>query len=296
LLPNPALKEVYDDLVWLYVYTDFSRSENDRTAERIMMRFGVTSWPQHFLVDPESLETLADTGRSVQSFLGAANRTKVQKSRKSGLVEKTQLAEQRAIRLARTKSVKDARKAVDEADIVLRLIALRVLAAKDPRTVVRRAQSLLAVPNDPFRYEVCAVLKDAKATAAAPALEAIVKQPRDSRNPNVLRIRAVQALAECGNSGSVDVIAEHAVTGAYFNGLTGTCIDALVVIARRDKKARAAVADALRRAYPKPPAVSDARATRSCLALAKRVHKARGVKSSFPKTYDEAAWRKLRGR
>ena len=56
MLPNPALKETYDKIVWVYVYRDFSKSKEDRAAERISMRFGVSSWPQIFLVDPRDDE------------------------------------------------------------------------------------------------------------------------------------------------------------------------------------------------------------------------------------------------
>ena len=105
----------------------------------------------------------------------------------------------------------------------------------------RLTAALLQVPNDPFRYSVCAALKDAADPKANQALEAIVEEPRDSLNPNVLRMRAVQALGVCGDAGSVEVIAPHAQSGAYFNGLTGVSIDALVAIAKRHRKARAAV-------------------------------------------------------
>ena len=47
MLPNPALKPVYEDIVWLYVYRDFSRNEADRAASTLLRSRGVpVEWPQ----------------------------------------------------------------------------------------------------------------------------------------------------------------------------------------------------------------------------------------------------------
>jgi hypothetical protein len=94
----------------------------------------------------------------------------------------------------------------------------------------------------------------------------------------------------------VDAIRPHATSGAYFNGLTGVSIDALVAIAKRDRKARKPVRAALKQAYPEPPKEGDQRAMRSCVALAKRVHKALadlGEKRAFPADYNEETRRRL---
>ena len=64
LLPLAELKPAYDRAVWLYVYRDFSGNDADRAAEDVCLRLGMTSYPQHFLLHPESLEDLADTGRA----------------------------------------------------------------------------------------------------------------------------------------------------------------------------------------------------------------------------------------
>ena len=71
MLPNKALAPVYEDVIWCYVFRDFSGSERDRAAERIELRLGVTSYPQIFLADPMSFEILEHTGRQVESFLVA---------------------------------------------------------------------------------------------------------------------------------------------------------------------------------------------------------------------------------
>ena len=134
--------------------------------------------------------------------------------------------------------------------------------------------------------------------AVAPAgreadFETLVREPTHSLNPNVMRIRAVQALATCGRPESVEVIAPHAKSGAYFNGLTGIAIATLVTLAEKHRKSRDAVQNVLRQAYPIPPDPSDTRAMRACIALAKRVHKALGARKKFPDPYDEAARKKL---
>jgi len=288
LLPNPQLKAAYEQIVWVYVYRDFSKSKADRAAERISLRFGVTSWPQLFLADPATMKILAHTGRKVESFNGAVQRTKVKPARTLAAAERVAAAEKRAILLENKPSLGAAKKSIDDEDIVVRTRALEILAAKKPALLVARAQELLAVPNDPFRYAVCQVLAKAADPKAARALEALVRDPKPSLNPNVLRIRAVQALATCGDADSVAVIAPHASSGVYFNGLTGVSVDALATIAKRDKRARKAVDKVLRASYPPPPTdPNDKRAMRACVALAKRVHTARGAKSSFPKVYDE---------
>ena len=293
MLPHPSLKPLYDRLVWVYVYRDFSGSEADRTAERILLRFGVSSWPQLFLADPHDWKILKHTGRTTESFLAAASAVSVSATRSKEALEQTRAGEALAVRLETRPTTKMAREALEHADIVARARGLGVLADKDRKFIVQRAEKLLTVPNDPFRYRVCEVLAKAADPAAARALAAIVENPTGSLNPNVMRIHAVKALAACGDVRSVDAIAPFAQSGDYFNGLTGTAVDALAAIAKRHKNARKEVRRALKAAYPHPPKEDDARAQRACVALAKRIHKALGEKRPFPKVYDEKARAKL---
>jgi HEAT repeat protein len=166
--------------------------------------------------------------------------------------ERLKQAEERAARLVKTPTVAAAKEALGDADVVVRYQALQVLAAKDPRAVAARAAELLRVPHDPFRYEVCEVLEKTGDRSAAPALEAPARKPEGSLNPNVLRIRAVQALARCGGESSVPVVAPFATTGNANNTLTGTAVDALGAIASRTPRAKAAVKAALVESYPPP--------------------------------------------
>ena len=293
MLPHPDLKEAYDKIVWVYVFRDFSKSKEDLAAERISLRMGVTSWPQIFLVDPATMKVVRQTGRKVKSFLAAVRDTKVEPQRTLAAWERVRDAEQRAIDFTKRPTTATATKLLDDDDIVVRTLALNHLAASKPAVVAKRAVELLTVPNDSFRYTVCQVLREAGDTKAAPALEAIVEKPANSRNPNVLRIRAVQALATCGTAKSVDAIAPWAQTGHYFNGLTGIAVDTLAALAKRHKSARKKVDAVLKKAYPPIPVQREKRAMRACVALAKRVHKARGTKKPFPAEYTEETRAKL---
>ncbi len=286
MLPNPELRAVYDKAVWLYVYTDFSGTGADRAATRTHWRFGVSSWPQLFLADPATLRILRHTGRKTASFLAAVRATRVAKTRSRAVLKDAAAAEKRADAIETKKSVKLARAGLEDQDIVVRYVALGVLTDKKPGLVAERAGALLATPNDPFRYRVCALLGKLGRPEAREALESLVHEPKNSLNPNVLRIRAVQALATCGDARSIDVIAPHATSGAIRNGLTGISVDALAAIAKRHKKAGKRVRTLLKRGYPQPVPAGD-RMHRACVGLAKRIHRAIGDKRSFPKVYDK---------
>ncbi|MCK6460985.1 MAG: hypothetical protein L6Q95_13965, partial [Planctomycetes bacterium] len=110
MLPSPDLKPAYEKVVWLYVYRDFGGSPEDLAAERVALRLGMTAYPQHLLVDPASMEILADTGRSVASFLDAVGRAKA--SRGEGAAARIREAEGRAAALEKAGSVAAARKAL----------------------------------------------------------------------------------------------------------------------------------------------------------------------------------------
>jgi hypothetical protein len=294
LLPDPALKPAYDRIVWLYVYRDFSKSPTDLAAERVSLRLGMTSYPQTLLVDPSSLEILADTGRAVPGFLAAVERTKVRKG--EGATARIRDAEERAAALEKSGSVAAAKKGLADEDIVVRYRAIQILSEKDPKSLVPAAEALLATPNDPFRFEVCRALRKAEDGQVARALERVLAEPKESLNPNVLRIEAAGALSACGDKESVKALAPFASTGEWRNGLTGIAVDAIAAIAKRGKAARPAAKDALLAAYPPPSA--DANERRGVEALAKRVHAAlasvTGKKVDFPKDYDEKARARLR--
>jgi hypothetical protein len=297
LLPSPELKPTYDTLVWLFSNRNFDDSPLDRAAQRIELRFGVSSYPHLLLVDPVKLEIIQQPGRAKEAFLASVARARVAKpANPKAFIDRLRAAEERLAKFEENPTADAAARHLLDEDIVVKLRAVQVLAEKDPKVVVARAAELLQVPNDPFRYEVCGVLAEAGDPSAAPALEAVVKSPARSLNPNVLRIQAVGALARCGREGSVAVIAPFATTGDYRNGLTGKAVDTLAAIASRVPETKGPVKEALVRAYP-PPGGNDAVETRLSEALARKVHQhlttLTGKQVPFPTPYDAAARAKL---
>lgn len=288
MLPNADLKPAYDKVTWMYVYRDFSGSAADKAAERVSIRCGVTAWPNHLLMDPKTLEIVGDTGRSVDSFLKAVDAAKVGKGAEG--LEAWKGAEARALELDAKPGAALAAKRLADEDIVVRTLALRYAVKHTPGEIAARARELLAVPNDPFRYEVCDALAASPRPEAARALEAVLAEPGQSRNPNVLRMKSAAALAACGDAASVDALAPFA-KGAVNNGLTGACVDAIVSIARRAKDAKEPARKALASSFPEP-AVED-RMKKMVEPLAKRVHAAleevTGRKMKFPSPYDAEA-------
>lgn len=276
VLRDEALEPAYAKAVWLYVFRDFSESVADRAAERVSLRFNLTSWPQHLLVDPETLDVIGDTGRNVPGFLAAVDRAaaRVTPSESLAAADRVQEADARAMELEESPNAERAREALNDRDIVVRFRGLHVLIETAPDVIAARAAELLRTPNDPFRYAVCEVLAETPNREAADTLEQIAARPVETRNPNVLRIRAVSALAGCGDEDSVAVIAPFASSGEYLNGLTGTSVDALVAIARREPGAKEAVIGVLEQSFPEPADGGTDVQQRYCLSLARRVNEA----------------------
>jgi hypothetical protein len=295
LLPRAELAPAYGKAIWLYLYRDFSGSPADKAAERTCLRLGLTSYPQHHLVHPETLERMADTGRVLDGFLAAMDRTKVKPAENLAAAQRLKEADARAASLEASGSLDEARKAIADADPLVRIRALEILVAKDPGAVVPRAEALLATPNDPLRFLACEALKKAAKSAAAKALAETVRDPKGSLNPNVLRMKCVEALGTCGDAASVEVIGRYAASGEYLNGLTNVSVFALVLIARRHPEARGPARDVLSAGYPEPS--KDPSRGTACLALARTVHKAlediTGKKVPFPAEYDAAARERL---
>ena len=298
LLSSVELASSYDDVIWMYLFQDFSESEADRAAQRVAIRFGISSWPQHFLVDPRNLEVLGSTERTLETFRAAVASAELG----DGPIEPSAAALADADRLARqlegTRDVSLARELLVHDDVVVRFRAVETLADGAPDELVRRADDLLAIEHDQTRYVVCAVLAKIGNEKAAPALERIVADPGSSNNPNVARIRAVQALATCGTGESLSVIAPHAASGVYFNGLTGVSIDAIASIAFRYPLSAESAREILIGAFPSPPSPSPypaqaERNDRACTSLARRVNaalgKVTGEEVAFPEAYDETS-------
>ena len=296
LLPLAELEPAYEKAVWLYVFRDFSGDARDRHDERVALRFGFSSYPQHKLVHPETFAILDDTGRSVESFLAAVGRTRVEVSDTHDAAAALRAAEERAQRLEERPGVKAAEAALDDDDVVVRLRALEILAAEKPEAIVARAPRLLAVENDGVRYAACRALAAAGGTSAARPLEALLATPGATLNPNVLRMHAVQALARCGDAASVEALAPFADRAEWRNALTRAVVTALVEIAGRERGTRDRVRELLVGTLPDPQ--EDERMQRIAVALARHVHDALGTltgrRVDFPGTYDAEGLAALR--
>lgn len=301
LLSDEALSSSYDDVVWMYLFQDFSGSEADRAAQRVAIRFGISSWPQHFLVDPKNLEVLGSTGRTLESFRAAVAGAELGQSAVKPSPRELAEADRLAAQLELEPSVELARAFLEHEDVVVRFRAIEILAEKSPEEIVSRAEMLLAVEHDQTRYAVCAVLATLGDESAAPALEAIVRDPGYSRNPNVARIRAVQALARCGTGESLRALSPHAASGVYFNGLTGVSIDTVLAIVQRHPESLNEARTILKDAFPMlPGSDKPERDLGACIRLAERVNAAlcelTGETIAFPDRYTDQSRVALIGR
>ncbi|MBL8754955.1 MAG: HEAT repeat domain-containing protein [Planctomycetes bacterium] len=298
LLSDPQLAKDYDGVVWMYLFQDFTHSDADRAAERIAIRFGISSWPQHFLVDPTTLAKVGDTGRNLESFRAAVTKAEVAAGAPKPSVEELAALDELAASLEANADVATAKKHLLHEDRVVAFRAMQTLAKQAPEELVAEAGRLLAVPNDQIRGATCDALSALGDGAARDALHALVRSPAHSENPNVLRIRATKALARCGDASSLAVVAPFAASGEYRNGLTNTAIQTVVAIAERDAKATTEAVAILARAYPPLPTGTEAgREQRMCEALAKNVHEALAKLARkqvpFPEKYDDETRAKL---
>ena len=314
LLSDKALGAFYDDFEWLYLFQDFTGSESDRRAERIAIRFGISSWPQHLLVDPVSLRVIGDTGRTLESFAAAAA---VEHSIKgeaapspSQLAEYDELAGelQLATRTTERPRLDLAKDSIEHTDVVVRYFATALLAEHEPSLVAQAAPELLATSHDQLRFLVCKTLAKRGASAVseesaaeiARTLEQLLREPAPSNNPNMLRVHAAEALSSCGDEASLEALGDFAVGGAPTNMLTRTAVASIAAVAVRSEGSRDNARDLLIRSFPEVrPNVEEGLQGRRDFTreLAEVVHAAlkttTGESHAFPEVYNGAARRRL---
>ncbi|MCA8945638.1 MAG: hypothetical protein KDB29_05390 [Planctomycetes bacterium] len=311
MLPSEKLKPIYDKIVWLHVYNDFEEGDADRAATRIRIRFSVSSWPQLLLVDPYTLEVVGQTGRQVDSFLKAVENVKIERpkyAKNDELLKKLKEGEELASELETKPTAKGAKKALESDDLVARFRAVEYFGKEDPSELVEKAGEFLKVKNDLLRYEVCKAITAAgeKVTftdEVVRQLEEIVRDPKDSRNPNVLRSYAIAALGACGTAESLEAIKPHAVEGKANNSTTGVAVDAIGEIGKRSKEAGAAAAAILLDCFIESTGGNTEQKQIDWYAgmakrIAEKAHKhlqeLTGKKTDFPKTYNEETRAELR--
>ena len=303
----------YGSVAWMYLFQDFSDSARDRRAARVAIRFGITAWPQHLLVDPTDLAVIASTGRSLETFTQAVADVPAINGEATPTAEMLATFEALAERIQTDKGTGLAKQHLGHADIVVRFCATERLAEEDPLLVAEAAVDLLAVQHDQLRFLVCEVLSSHGGTAAASALETLLATPAGSKNPNRLRLMAAKALGRCGDAGSLEILGRFAIDGPPNNMLTGKAVGAIHSIAQGlpsegPPLGRSRAVELLLRCFPAPAqppagnATDEARgraakvqARKSAMVrdLALQVHGAlvdlTGRDVPFPEVYDAAA-------
>lgn len=305
VLPHEGLKPLYDKVVWLYVFNDFSGSEKDRHADRIRARYGVSSWPQLLLMDPATGQVVQESGRTVEDMLRdlKLGADKVKKPTNPEKVIADMLAaDQLASKLQVGGTPAEARPNLSHKDFAVRAIAVEVLLKNDPDSIVPQAAKLLDTPNDTFRYNVCNSIVKAKTLPKdleplRAKMEALLEKPTGSRNPNVLRSHLCTALARVGDVESLSPLNKLASTGLYLNTTTGVAAKAVGEIGVRDSAAKAKAISILCESFPKMDPDAGARMN-YLVGLAKIVYeqleRLTGLKPGFPAQYSEKARESLR--
>ena len=300
MLPKDSLKPFYDKVVWLYCYRDFKSGEADLAAERAHIRFGVTGWPTLLVVDPRTLEVIEDIPHNEAAIVEALQQASLPSSKANGALEAWRLAEPRAKTLQKAGTMEQAEPLLGDPDVVVRTLAMRIVAEKSPEKISEKAVTLLALENDAFRFEVCdALAKSGNPRAAAP-LNALLKEPRGSRNPNRLRCEVAEALVACGNADSVPILGPLVAKADHLNALTRASARALVAIGERTPAKRPEICRFLLDAFPTPPETGkrDSYYDMYLLPLAKTAHEGLGKLTdrevAFPAAYEGTARDDLR--
>ncbi|MFT7167887.1 MAG: hypothetical protein ACI80K_001009 [Paracoccaceae bacterium] len=314
LLSSNDLAPLYDSAAWMYLFQDFSGSEADRRAERVAIRFGITAWPQHFLIDPTDLSVIGSTGRALDTFQQAFESAPKISGASSPTSEDLAAYDVLADRIQTANTTDLAKESLGHEDIVVRYCAVASLAEHEPTAVAQASGDLLSVEHDQLRFLVCQVLLKQPNPAVAPALEALLTNPSGSKNPNRLRCEVAKALGTSGGPSSLEILSTFGIGGSPNNSLTRYSLESVAAIARREasedrgaawKKAQ----EILVASFPVPPkglppgrelgdgpgdkvAQRQARSTARITHLARLVHELleeqTGKTLPFPATYDAA--------
>lgn len=134
------------------------------------------------------------------------------------------------------------------------IVRLRALPFTHAKLMRDRAEALLSVASDPFRFQVLKVLAKEPTPELTPLFLRLFRDAGKSvpsSNPNVLRIHLARCLRVSGDQSAVPALAEVAKQANVRNGLTGVVIDALAAIASRgDSSLRRKVVQELCSSFP----------------------------------------------
>ncbi len=285
LLSSPKLQPSYDKVIWLYVYRDFKDGEADRAARRIGDRYSLSSWPQLWLIDPGDLKTIAETGRTVESFTQAIGNVNIQPTSDTTALKALRESEQRVHEFERNPTLESALTLLRSDDVVGKVSAARYLAEQQQlQALADQARELLEIPNDVLRIETLKAIAATGVSDVQPMVTALVENPQPSRNFNVLRSQAIQALAVCGDVESVSIIAPHAL-GTARNSTSRIAVKAMVQLAERHPESRRAVVAALAQSFPPIETGMERLVTSHAQLVHDHLAKLTGAEIPFPKAY-----------
>jgi len=185
VLPHADLKPLYGRVVWMWVYRDFKNGPDDRAAERVHNRMGVSSWP-HLLFADSTGRVVAESGRTTASILATAE--KAQQAVPKGVG--TPALDARLSKAREGKSRKPIEELAKERDAGEYWMEARdVLWALDGRKPAATAKDL-ADPDVDRRADALDALLEGT-TAFAPEAAGLVKDPDAD-----VRMRAVKYVAK----------------------------------------------------------------------------------------------------
>jgi len=198
LLSNPKMKAHYGRVTWLFVSRNFKDDEKDREAARTHDRFGISSWPQLVLFDPRDDAVLAFMPRGfdawVQALAPLADKVPKPTAATTEAVATFRAAqklagEEPAAALAPLDELATRR---DDAGAWLAARELLRKLRADERSLADR----LADPDVRERALAVEAIADLGAAGAPQWAEAIAARLLDDRENIVVRIRALNQVAQ----------------------------------------------------------------------------------------------------
>lgn len=267
MLPHEDLAPCYEKAVWLYVCRTWRDDDADREAARIHDRFGVTSWPNLFLIDPRDDRLLRRAGRTTaaleSAFAAAAAQVEpLLETELQPTLDGLQATRTRVLALESPsgdlapEQLSETLALLEDPDVLVRHRALLLLTRQDVPVLADRAESLLIQGNDAIRFELLDWIQRGTVEGLTPLLVRVFTEAGKalpSGNPNVLRGRAARCLVACGDEQAIEALAAVARAANARNSTTRMVVEALGAIGGRgDEAVKARVVEVLLDAWPAP--------------------------------------------
>lgn len=299
MLSSPNMKKYYSSAVWLYIYRDFSSSVEDQKAERTAMRLSLSSWPQHFFIDPSDFSKIADSLRQVETFARAVEPISLEPTSDLTAVDQLRQSEARVVAFNAEPDLVSAKELLQVGDPVAKWAAVRFLVTKENwNLIVNHASDLLATQNDLVRIDVLnAIAKRGDVDVDVDVdlvneIERLVVDPQPTTNPKMIQSVAINALGVCGNANSVDVIAPFAAGSALYLGKT-RAVESLGLLVERFPERKEAVIEILKNSFPPIESHGMSYVLRGAKVIHILLGELTGEDVDFPAEYTESARSKL---